>query len=126
MICIFCFQAEDGIRDRSPSRGLGDVYKRQEYPRRLRPKKPKPHPCRDGMIATISHGSVAFTRSRANCRTSWSNARQAKSPLAKISCGITNDNGRKTPVAIATTTAGQLFFRLERPRQQRLDGFIDA
>ena len=23
-------QAEDGIRDRSPSRGLGDVYKRQE------------------------------------------------------------------------------------------------
>ena len=27
----FFFQAEDGIRDRSPSRGLGDVYKRQEY-----------------------------------------------------------------------------------------------
>ena len=26
----YCFfQAEDGIRDRSPSRGLGDVYKRQ-------------------------------------------------------------------------------------------------
>ena len=25
----FFFQAEDGIRDRSPSRGLGDVYKRQ-------------------------------------------------------------------------------------------------
>ncbi|GAB5861251.1 hypothetical protein JMUB7552_27490 [Staphylococcus aureus] len=24
------FQAEDGIRDRSVSRGLGDVYKRQE------------------------------------------------------------------------------------------------
>ena len=24
-------QAEDGIRDRSPSRGLGDVYKRQVY-----------------------------------------------------------------------------------------------
>ena len=29
----FFFQAEDGIRDRSPSRGLGDVYKRQQlYP----------------------------------------------------------------------------------------------
>ena len=28
---VFFFQAEDGIRDRSPSRGLGDVYKRQEY-----------------------------------------------------------------------------------------------
>ncbi|VDG26362.1 hypothetical protein MUDAN_IGPPGNFN_03608 [Lactiplantibacillus mudanjiangensis] len=36
IICIFCdyhvfffFQAEDGIRDSSTSRGLGDVYKRQ-------------------------------------------------------------------------------------------------
>ena len=27
----FFFQAEDGIRDRSPSRGLGDVYKRQQF-----------------------------------------------------------------------------------------------
>ena len=27
----FFFQAEDGIRDRSPSRGLGDVYKRQDF-----------------------------------------------------------------------------------------------
>ena len=30
MLCIvFCFQAEDGIRDLVRSRGLGDVYKRQ-------------------------------------------------------------------------------------------------
>ena len=29
MVFFFFFQAEDGIRDRSPSRGLGDVYKRQ-------------------------------------------------------------------------------------------------
>eukprot|EP01016_Furgasonia_blochmanni_P022016 TRINITY_DN2409_c0_g1_i11.p5 TRINITY_DN2409_c0_g1~~TRINITY_DN2409_c0_g1_i11.p5 ORF type:complete len:130 (+),score=38.80 TRINITY_DN2409_c0_g1_i11:1-390(+) len=28
---FFFFQAEDGIRDRSPSRGLGDVYKRQTW-----------------------------------------------------------------------------------------------
>eukprot|EP01016_Furgasonia_blochmanni_P043533 TRINITY_DN592_c0_g1_i9.p1 TRINITY_DN592_c0_g1~~TRINITY_DN592_c0_g1_i9.p1 ORF type:complete len:782 (+),score=272.66 TRINITY_DN592_c0_g1_i9:9-2354(+) len=28
-LSFFFFQAEDGIRDRSPSRGLGDVYKRQ-------------------------------------------------------------------------------------------------
>ncbi len=28
---FFFFQAEDGIRVRSPSRGLGDVYKRQDY-----------------------------------------------------------------------------------------------
>ncbi len=28
---VFFFQAEDGIRDSVASRGLGDVYKRQEY-----------------------------------------------------------------------------------------------
>ena len=27
--CFFFFQAEDGIRDRVRSRGLGEVYKRQ-------------------------------------------------------------------------------------------------
>ena len=30
MCCLFFFQAEDGIRDLVRSRGLGDVYKRQE------------------------------------------------------------------------------------------------
>ena len=35
LICcyVFFFQAEDGIRDAQESRGLGDVYKRQEYAR---------------------------------------------------------------------------------------------
>ena len=28
---MFCFQAEDGIRDLVRSRGLGDVYKRQSH-----------------------------------------------------------------------------------------------
>mgnify|MGYP003381619769 CR=1 FL=1 len=28
---VFCFQAEDGIRDLVRSRGLGDVYKRQAH-----------------------------------------------------------------------------------------------
>ncbi len=28
---VFFFQAEDGIRDVLGSRGLGDVYKRQDY-----------------------------------------------------------------------------------------------
>ena len=28
---VFFFQAEDGIRDLVRSRGLGDVYKRQQY-----------------------------------------------------------------------------------------------
>ncbi len=30
VVCVFFFQAEDGIRDLVRSRGLGDVYKRQE------------------------------------------------------------------------------------------------
>ena len=36
---IFFFQAEDGIRDSSTSRGLGDVYKRQNLIYRLTQKK---------------------------------------------------------------------------------------
>ena len=31
---VFCFQAEDGIRGAQESRGLGDVYKRQELDER--------------------------------------------------------------------------------------------
>eukprot|EP00658_Telonema_sp_P-2_P034952 TRINITY_DN2547_c0_g1_i1.p1 TRINITY_DN2547_c0_g1~~TRINITY_DN2547_c0_g1_i1.p1 ORF type:complete len:495 (+),score=108.88 TRINITY_DN2547_c0_g1_i1:84-1568(+) len=31
VVIFFFFQAEDGIRDAQESRGLGDVYKRQEY-----------------------------------------------------------------------------------------------
>ncbi len=30
-LLLFFFQAEDGIRDFCLSRGLGDVYKRQDY-----------------------------------------------------------------------------------------------
>ena len=37
----FFFQAEDGIRDRSPSRGLGDVYKRQLLHKSLAIKRAK-------------------------------------------------------------------------------------
>ena len=35
VMCVFFFQAEDGIRDLVRSRGLGDVYKRQMYYRRV-------------------------------------------------------------------------------------------
>ena len=42
---IFCFQAEDGIRDLVRSRGLGDVYKRQgvkrQHPIRCAVRKDK-------------------------------------------------------------------------------------
>ncbi len=33
--CVFFFQAEDGIRDVLGSRGLGDVYKRQDETTRV-------------------------------------------------------------------------------------------
>ena len=36
-LIFFFFQAEDGIRDLVRSRGLGDVYKRQEHHRRADP-----------------------------------------------------------------------------------------
>ncbi len=31
VLSSFFFRAEDGIRDAQESRGLGDVYKRQDY-----------------------------------------------------------------------------------------------
>ena len=47
---FFFFQAEDGIRDLVRSRGLGDVYKRQEVYRELR--KISPH------VILIAHGAA--------------------------------------------------------------------
>ena len=43
--CFFFFQAEDGIRDLVRSRGLGDVYKRQD--RLLDEDHHQPGPGRD-------------------------------------------------------------------------------
>ena len=46
---VFFFQAEDGIRDLVRSRGLGDVYKRQEHHRRhQRRHRQRGHPCGEG------------------------------------------------------------------------------
>ena len=50
------FQAEDGIRDRSPSRGLGDVYKRQGLSAyRLIIGSAKEYLNKNGLIA-LEHG----------------------------------------------------------------------
>ena len=40
--CLFFFQAEDGIRALVRSRGLGDVYKRQEEDHAPRSAEPVP------------------------------------------------------------------------------------
>ena len=60
---MFCFQAEDGIRDLVRSRGLGDVYKRQALRRKnyyymvdRRPPNRQDRESRaelDGLIAAI-------------------------------------------------------------------------
>ena len=55
VVIIFFFQAEDGIRDLVRSRGLGDVYKRQEQTlpgRRVRRAVPQYLPEQlDGIVA---------------------------------------------------------------------------
>eukprot|EP00658_Telonema_sp_P-2_P024265 TRINITY_DN19752_c0_g1_i2.p1 TRINITY_DN19752_c0_g1~~TRINITY_DN19752_c0_g1_i2.p1 ORF type:complete len:274 (+),score=56.25 TRINITY_DN19752_c0_g1_i2:86-907(+) len=53
---FFFFQAEDGIRDAQESRGLGDVYKRQEYDTKLNATDPVTETdrrCEDVVIETI-------------------------------------------------------------------------
>ena len=48
-VLVFFFQAEDGIRDLVRSRGLGDVYKRQEVQR--------PGSRRDERAPVLRHGA---------------------------------------------------------------------
>ena len=63
-MCIsdfFFFQAEDGIRDRSPSRGLGDVYKRQDILNQL-PLVFKNYIKTDMDISTIAKLVVSFLK----------------------------------------------------------------
>ena len=58
MLCVclfFFFQAEDGIRDLVRSRGLGDVYKRQN----LRKKLPQALPTFAALLATMRLEVVA-------------------------------------------------------------------
>ena len=57
-ICIFLFQAEDGIRYLVRSRGLGDVYKRQVLGRPPQAKSPGN---RRQLLATGSKTSISGT-----------------------------------------------------------------
>ena len=56
------FQAEDGIRDRSPSRGLGEEYKRQFLNKCPNKKEFRCHACQpgtlDNMIFTSAVGEL--------------------------------------------------------------------
>mgnify|MGYP003380586640 CR=1 FL=1 len=69
---MFFFQAEDGIRDLVRSRGLGDVYKRQEEKRAYRFAEyigdvlliARPHPY--FAVVADSNSAVSITKYLAN------------------------------------------------------------
>ena len=66
-LCVFFFQAEDGIRDLVRSRGLGDVYKRQLMEMVLNTYTAVLHREDDLYVAectevgTVSQGTVSYT-----------------------------------------------------------------
>ena len=55
-VCFFFFQAEDGIRDLVRSRGLGDVYKRQD---------------RRCTVPCLPPGSARYTRNPVDRARGW-------------------------------------------------------
>ena len=60
---FFFLQAEDRIRDLVRSRGLGDVYKRQEEVQVLKQKQRRgiPHPERRHFAHGLNHVPVSYT-----------------------------------------------------------------
>ena len=62
VLCCFFFQAEDGIRDLVRSRGLGDVYKRQDF--HLKSKQRGDH-------LEIAHLAIDLPRPRQRPRLLW-------------------------------------------------------
>ena len=60
-MCIFFFQAEDGIRDLVRSRGLGDVYKRQGMLTKLKTVSTLPGEVKENSTAEVKvHPSGKF------------------------------------------------------------------
>ena len=58
---LFFFQAEDGIRDLVRSRGLGDVYKRQEHrlgDRELALRRAEPLVCQRRVVRDLERARV--------------------------------------------------------------------
>ena len=73
----FFFQAEDGIRDLVRSRGLGDVYKRQEIDGAVRIEREEGHrfipqlvEAFPGLIETVHVGCLLYTSDAADERSS--------------------------------------------------------
>ena len=64
-LCMFFFQAEDGIRDLVRSRGLGDVYKRQELQVLQREITPR-------VVENFLVGQVLLLQPAAQCARSLS------------------------------------------------------
>ncbi|VDG25416.1 Transcriptional regulator [Lactobacillus brevis ATCC 367] [Lactiplantibacillus mudanjiangensis] len=78
---FFFFQAEDGIRDSSTSRGLGDVYKRQLVTRQLVTRTADPHDGRAHLIALTVLGQQQANEIR-QVMANWWAALFAATPKA--------------------------------------------
>ena len=75
---VFFFQAEDGIRDLVRSRGLGDVYKRQDYPGKYNVEKIK----QSGFIAQeVEQAAEASGYSFSGCLLYTSDAADERSSV---------------------------------------------
>ena len=77
-VLVFFFQAEDGIRDLVRSRGLGDVYKRQDDDRRNR-KTMSRHIRMGGLDVDIA--DAAFDDRLADCLLYTSDAADERSSV---------------------------------------------
>ena len=80
VFCVIFFQAEDGIRYLVRSRGLGDVYKRQDLAQRDHPAgtlecKPECH------TATGEHSTCSFFDQYAVCLLYTSDAADERSSV---------------------------------------------
>ena len=105
---FFFFQAEDGIRDRSPSRGLGDVYKRQGiyYLTQLRPG---------------SKGEGMFFKSVNEAILAYENGYITLHSQIKVRVAKTLPNGEEM-TGIIDATLGRLLFNEIIPQDL---GFVD-
>ena len=88
-VVIFFFQAEDGIRDLVRSRGLGDVYKRQDY-----------------LCLTISDNGIGFNSEIPSANNGVKNIRSRSKTLggtSEINTSIGNGTQWKIKIPLTVT-----------------------
>ena len=109
-LVFFFFQAEDGIRDRSPSRGLGDVYKRQiveNIDATIIAQKPKMRPYIEEMeknIAAALHIDVSQINVKATTEEGLGFTGAEQGISSQAICALTTIY--ESSVAVADSQAG--------------------